>query len=136
MPESSIKLVYDGKCRLCKAFVRWVKSHDRYAEVDPIPYQDRTRLEGLGLSYQEAERQVYVVEDRGKVGGAAAINRVFEALGGPWAVVAKVGKLRPVAFLEDRLYHWVSRNRRSIGKWIRLRPFRQHGRGWNERGEN
>jgi predicted DCC family thiol-disulfide oxidoreductase YuxK len=61
MPESSIKLVYDGKCRLCKAFVRWVKSQDRYSEVDPIPYQDKMRLERLGLSYQEAKRRASVV---------------------------------------------------------------------------
>lgn len=115
-PKSNLNLVYDGECGLCIALVRWVKNRDRSARINPVPYQDGRELERLGLSPEEAQRQVYVVEaGRGKRGGAAAINRILEVLGGPWGMVARAYTLRPVAFLEERLYHWVSRNRRWIG---------------------
>lgn len=116
MPSPNVNLVYDGKCALCAAFVRWVKARDRSDLILPVPYQNSRELKRLGLRRIEARRQVYTVEEGlGKKAGAAAINRVLEILGGPWKVLAKAYSLRPVAFMEDGIYRWVSRNRHWIG---------------------
>ena len=49
--------------------------------------------------------------------GAAAVSRVLAALGGPWAILAAVLDLAPVAWVADRVYRRVAANRSALSRF-------------------
>jgi predicted DCC family thiol-disulfide oxidoreductase YuxK len=110
-PDDRPIIIYDGKCRLCSGFVRFVLRYDkndcfrfiaaqlplgaalyRHYELDPIDYETNILLD-QGRPWLKSEGSI----------------RMFERLGFPWSVLA-VGRLLPLS-LRDRLYNTVARNR-------------------------
>jgi predicted DCC family thiol-disulfide oxidoreductase YuxK len=80
-------------------------------------------IEQYGLTRAEVDREVWAIDRAGrKWGGAAAINRVLEELGGKWALLAKAYRLAPLRWLEDRVYRWVAAHRAWISRWWGAEP--------------
>jgi predicted DCC family thiol-disulfide oxidoreductase YuxK len=110
-PDDHPIIIYDGKCRLCSGFVRFVLRHDssdcfrfiaaqsplgtalyRHYDLDQVDYETNILLE-QGRPWFKSEGSI----------------RMFERLGFPWSLLA-IGRLLPLA-IRDRLYDTVARNR-------------------------
>lgn len=88
-----------------------------------IPNQVPGVLESVGITRAEAGREVWLVDRAGhKWAGAAAINRIWEELGGGWKWLAALYRLPPVRWLEDRVYRWVAANRSWLSRYWGAEP--------------
>ncbi len=77
-----------------------------------IPSQRKGALAEYGLSRAETERAAWAIGPDGRRWeGAAAITRVLEVIGGPWALPALAYRVPPLAAAEEALYRWFARNR-------------------------
>lgn len=111
-------VVYDGECRVCSALIRWLSSRlgDR---LEALPYQRPGVPERFGLTLAQAEAAVWSVEASGRrERGAAAINRVLAALGGPWVWLARLYAVPGLGWLEDTGYRWFSEHRHFFGRFF------------------
>jgi predicted DCC family thiol-disulfide oxidoreductase YuxK len=110
-PDDHPIIIYDGICRMCSGFVRFILRHDkndcfrfiaaqsplgaalyRHYGLDPVHYETNVLLE-QGRPWLKSEGSI----------------RIFQHLGLPWSIVA-VGRLLPLA-VRDRLYEAIARNR-------------------------
>ena len=92
---------------------RWARHHG----VVAVPNQQAGALQRYGVTRDEADRTALVVGPAGqRLGGAAALNRVLEEMGGGWRAAAQAYRVRPAAFLEEALYGWFARNRSRFSR--------------------
>ena len=111
-------LIFDGTCGICERLVRWVQTRDKAGRIQALPNQTPGLIERYGLTRVQVDREVWVVDVEGRVlGGAAAVNRVFEALGGLWWWLGRILRLPPLFWCEERAYHWVAAHRHLFGRW-------------------
>jgi predicted DCC family thiol-disulfide oxidoreductase YuxK len=83
-----------------------------------IPYQKEGVLERYGVTRSEADRAAWSIDRDGqRLEGAAAINRVLAELGGGWAALAALYRLRPLAALEEGVYRWFAPRRSKFSRW-------------------
>lgn len=114
--EEVITVAYDGECLLCSRGIRFLAQQDRHKRLRFVPLQ--TPLgRALEAKAGTASLSSVLMEKGGKVysrsDGMLVAGR---ALGGIWALMAKVGGLLPRS-LRDRLYDWIAANRyRWFGK--------------------
>lgn len=88
-----------------------------------LPSQTPNLIEQHGISRAEADCVVWVVDrDRRKWSGAAAINRIWEELGGGWAWLARLYRFAPARRLEDWLYRWIAAHRAALSRWWGAEP--------------
>jgi predicted DCC family thiol-disulfide oxidoreductase YuxK len=72
-------------------------------------------LERYGLTRDEADRAAWTVDAGGRrLEGAAAINRTLRELGGAWAALAALYRLKPLAAVEDAAYRWIAPRRSRL----------------------
>ena len=91
---------------------RWVRRRDRAGRVLAVANQSKGLLTRYGLTREEVDRAAWTIEPNGRRSqGAAAVNRVMQEMGGPWAALAGAYRLRPLAVLEEAVYRWFARNR-------------------------
>lgn len=111
-------LIYDGQCRLCSGFVRFVLRHDRRDRFRFVAAQSALGA-ALYLHYEleavEYETNILLEDGRPWFKSESSI-RIFEGLGLPWSLAA-MGRILPLA-LRDRLYEIIARNRL---KWFGVR---------------
>lgn len=82
-----------------------------------LPSQTRGVLERHGLTRAEAERSAWAIEPGGRAyAGAAAINRALAELGGGWRVVSAAYAIPPLAWMQERVYRQVARNRHALAR--------------------
>jgi predicted DCC family thiol-disulfide oxidoreductase YuxK len=75
-----------------------------------------------GITREQADRAAWAIDPSGtRLEGAAAVNRVLAELGGGWAVLAALYRMRPVAALEEVVYRWFA-PRRSRFHRFGIRP--------------
>ena len=92
---------------------RWARHHG----VVAVPNQQAGVLRRYGVTRDEADRTALVVGPAGqRLGGAAALNRVLDEIGGGWRTAAKAYRLRPIALLEEALYGWFARHRSRFSR--------------------
>jgi predicted DCC family thiol-disulfide oxidoreductase YuxK len=114
--EKPFQLIFDGRCRVCSRMVDGIGRLDRRHRIEAHPYQDPDLERRFGLSRRQAEHEVWLIGPDGrKYGGAEAVNRVLDVLGGVWRVIAKLYRVRGIRWLEDRLYHAFSSVRHRFG---------------------
>jgi predicted DCC family thiol-disulfide oxidoreductase YuxK len=110
-PDERPILLYDGKCRLCSGFVRFVLRHDRHDSFRFIAAQSPLG-EALYRHYKldtlDYETNILLEQGCPWFKSESSI-RVFERLGLPWSILA-AGRVLPLAW-RDRLYAVIARNR-------------------------
>ncbi len=80
-----------------------------------LPNQTEGLADAVGLTRDELDGAAWAVDASGRRWqGAAALNRVLAELGGPWRLLSASYRVPPLAWLEDRGYHWVARNRSRL----------------------
>ena len=80
--------------------------------IDPRPNLEPGLAERLGMSREEVERALWVVEPGGRrFEGAGAVSRTMRELGGRWAVLGSFYFVPPVRWLENAYYKRVARRR-------------------------
>lgn len=109
--EGASIVLFDGCCRLCSGWARFVARHDRRHRLRLCPMQSpagQRLLERLGLPRHEYA--TLVVLQRGRAfTRTAAVARVFRALPAPWRWLGALEVL-PRRF-RDGCYDLVARNR-------------------------
>lgn len=91
---------------------RWVRRRDRAGRVLAVSNTEPGALERYAITRDEADRSAWAIDRLGRrFEGAAAINRVLGALGGPWRLAAGLYRVPPVKSLEDATYRWFARHR-------------------------
>lgn len=107
-------IVFDAKCLLCSAWVRFLLRHDRRGVFRFASIQGPSGLALLsrhGLSPDNLETLLLVTES-GSYRHTAAILRVLNGLGWPWRLAWLAWPIP--APLRDGLYRWIARNRYRI----------------------
>ena len=103
-------LFFDGVCGICNGFVDFVMERDVRERFLFAPLQGETAA-GRGLSMEDWRVAAIVLETNGqRLEGADAVMAILLELGGPLAVLARVGRLVP-GRLRDALYRFVARRR-------------------------
>src|SRR5579864_5209683 len=96
---------------------RWVRRRDRAGRVLAVANQERGMLARYGITRQEADRAAWTIDGETRLEGAAAVNRMWRAMGGGWAALAVAYRLRPVATFEEAVYRWFARHRSSFDRF-------------------
>lgn len=109
-------VVYDADCGVCQASVAWLRKRDlrgrfRFAGTDgELP---------PGVSREETEHTVVVLEDGRKWTRGAATARLLRELRG-WAFLGRALRLPGIAWLADRAYDRFARNRHRVSAALGL----------------
>lgn len=106
---------FDEDCGVCSASVRFLQAH-----ADPsVRFLPSHGLTDPGLRAR-ADLAVVVVGPRGVEEGAAAVATVLERCG-PTGRIASIGLGLPgIAWVAERVYRWVARNRGAISRRLGL----------------
>lgn len=108
-------VVFDAKCLLCIAWVRFILKHDQRQAVRFVSMQGVTGqrlLWDAGLDVDNLST-LLVLDNHGRsFQHTAAVLRVLHALGWPWRL-AWAGWFVP-ALLCDAAYRWVARRRYQL----------------------
>ena len=124
----SLVVLYDRDCGLCTASARQLRRWDRHGRLELLSLQDATgpaaaerprlaaAIAGLPLLtalhvYEEGSGAI-------RAGGAAALAIGAVLPGG--AIVRVLSWIPPVRWSVDLGYRLVARQRRRIGRWLRL----------------
>ncbi len=115
MPSEPV-IVFDGVCRLCSRWVRFVLRNDLHARFKLVSMQSaigRELLAGSGLDPDDPA-SFLLLEDGRQYTDTDALTRVLAGLGPRrWRLVARVIEHMPRP-LRDRGYRWIARNRYRI----------------------
>ena len=60
----SYTVIYDGDCNLCSTLVQWVERLDRGQRFRYLPMQDPAGLAAYGVTAQDCERGMLLIDDR------------------------------------------------------------------------
>jgi len=111
------RVLYDGQCEICQAFVSWLRLLDRQrqAECIPIELADLPSLHP-DLALDGCLRELHIVSSGGRVyRGWSAVARLARL--SPWSwLVGAVGAVPPFRWLGSLGYRFVARNRYSLSK--------------------
>ncbi len=104
-------IVFDGNCRMCSRFVRFVLHHDAAALFRFVAAQSMLGSAlylHYGLNPVDYESNILLENGQPWLKSEGSI-RIFARLGLPWSLVV-IGRLLPLA-VRDHLYEFVARNR-------------------------
>ena len=96
---------------------RWVRRRAPAGRVLVIANQSTGVLARYRLRRAEVDRAAWTIDSTGRLEGAAAINRVFREMGGPWPAVGSLYRLKAVASLEEAAYRWFARKRSRFSRF-------------------
>ena len=105
-------VVFDGVCVLCNGWVQFLLRHDRQARFRFAAMQTgtgRRLLQQHGLDPDDPV-SLLVLDGPRAFTDTDAVLQVLRQLGGPWRVLAWLGRGMPQR-LRDPLYRWVARHR-------------------------
>jgi predicted DCC family thiol-disulfide oxidoreductase YuxK len=106
-------LIYDGDCGFCSASVdfarRWINPALR---AQPFQLAD---LSALGVTREQAAREVLWVPSGGRVaGGAQAVAGLLTDAGGRWALAGALLRIAPLSWLAKGCYRLVAASRHRL----------------------
>src|SRR5260370_1585649 len=96
---------------------RWVRRRDRAGRVLAIANQSKGVLARYGVTREEADRAAWTIDGERRLEGAAAVNHVWRELGGSWAALAGLYRLRLAARGGEVAYRWFARNRNRFSRF-------------------
>ncbi len=116
-------VIYDGVCRLCNAWVRFLLAHRLARNIRFAPVQSpagAALLRQIGQSAENIHTIVLIEGDRHWF-RSAAIFRIMRALPWPWRLISLL-RFLPHA-LSDFIYNRIAHNRyRLFGRYDTLHP--------------
>jgi predicted DCC family thiol-disulfide oxidoreductase YuxK len=117
--RKSLVILFDGRCGICTRAACWLLARDRHGRVRPIPNQRPGILSRFGLTRDQVDRAVWVIDlaDGRRLSAGAAINRTLLELGGLWPWAGRALGLPPLAWAEETAYRWVSAQRGRLARW-------------------
>jgi predicted DCC family thiol-disulfide oxidoreductase YuxK len=87
-----------------------------------LPNQTPGLLAALGLSREQADAELWVIDAAGRrFSGAEAVNRGLLELPG-WAWLAQLSRAPAVAWLQRRAYRWASQHRSLLSRIYSTTP--------------
>jgi len=101
--------VYDGDCSFCSTCARFIER--RIPTSAAVVAWQRTDLDALGLTVEQAETAVQWVSPERRAAGPDAIAALLIDAGSFWRPAGHVLRLPPVRALAWPVYRWVARNR-------------------------
>ena len=104
--------VYDGDCAFCSTCARFIER--RIPTSAAVVAWQRTDLDALGLSVDDAETAVQWVSADRRAAGPDAIAALLVDAGSFWRPAGRVLRLPPVRALAWPVYRWVARNRHRL----------------------
>lgn len=107
------QVLYDADCGFCTVSARAMTRPWLRARVLVKPFQS-VDLEALGLSMEECGESLHVLSDGKTYTGGAAIARVLRSGRAPWPVLGRLLTLPGVAWVVERAYRLVARNRHRL----------------------
>lgn len=113
-------VLFDGECRMCSGWARFVTARDPRGEFELIPQQSgegREILARHGLPLDEMSTMV-LVDDGTAYTKSTGVLRVLRRLPWPWPVLGGFAGIVP-RFLRDPVYDLIARNRRRIFGTVR-----------------
>jgi predicted DCC family thiol-disulfide oxidoreductase YuxK len=105
-------IVFDAQCVLCSANAQFVLRHDRrgYFRLASMQGEVGAALyRRFGIDPGNPESLI-VVDGERLHRDSDAILTIYAGLGGPWRVLAAIGRLMP-RMLRDPMYRWIARHR-------------------------
>jgi predicted DCC family thiol-disulfide oxidoreductase YuxK len=105
-------VVFDAECVLCSANAQFVLRHDRRGHFRLASMQGEVGAalyRRFGIDPADPESLIVVNGER-LHRDSDAILTIYAGLGGPWRVLAVIGRLMP-QMLRDPMYRWIARNR-------------------------
>ena len=109
-------VVYDADCGVCQATVDWARKRDRRHR---LRFVGNTGTLPAGVSPQETERTVVVLEGGHKWTRGAAMARVLRELRG-WAILGRALRIPGIAWLADQGYDRFARHRHRVSSALGL----------------
>lgn len=109
-------VAFDGECLMCSRTIRFLADHDPHDRLRFTRLQD-PRGRAMAARTGDTPPDSIIVEAAGPVlVRSDAILRILKSQGGPWSILAGVGRLLPRP-VRDSLYDFVARHRhRWFGK--------------------
>ncbi|MFG1928239.1 thiol-disulfide oxidoreductase DCC family protein [Cryptosporangium sp. NPDC048952] len=104
--------VYDGDCAFCSTCARFIER--RIPTSAAVVAWQRTDLDALELTVDEAETAVQWVSDERRAAGPDAIAELLIDAGSFWRPAGHVLRSAPVRKLAWPVYRWVARNRDKL----------------------
>jgi len=107
----TLTIIFDGSCGFCTATTLILRSLDWRKRIRLVPFQQPGIPEQYGLTLQQCETSVWAILLSGrKYSGARAISAALDAI--TVVPIFSLLYLFPlIGPLEEKLYHWVARNR-------------------------
>jgi predicted DCC family thiol-disulfide oxidoreductase YuxK len=110
-------VLYDGVCGLCNWLTRFLLPRDRLARIRYAPIQSpfgQRTLVAHGRDPADLDT-IYVIADwktprERLLERSRAVLLAFEQVGGPWAALARLGRVAPLP-LADGVYRVIARTR-------------------------
>ena len=118
----TLTLFYDARCGLCSELRKWLAAQPAYVGLEFVPYDSAEAARRLpGIQKLGADQEIVVMADTGEVWqGAGAWVMCLWALQDyrEWSARLAGPGMQGLA---RKVVQWVSRNRLSLSRWLRLR---------------
>ncbi len=105
--------LYDGDCAFCSSCARFI-SRNLATSAQVLPWQT-VELAPLGVTEQQCQTAVQWIDCDNRVhSGSRGIAELLVDAGSIWRPAGRMLRLRPVLWLANPLYRWISRNRHRM----------------------
>ncbi len=103
-------VLYDADCGFCTWSVGVAQGRVFRADCEATAWQS-VAVTKFGLTPVQCQERLHVVQGRSVYAGAAAVAQILRVSRVPWPVLGGLMCLPGVAWLSERLYDLVARNR-------------------------
>lgn len=109
---TTLTVLYDGSCSLCRASVARVRSFDTRQRIEFLDLHDPSAQSRFPqIDREAAMRWMQAVDQRGRIwSGSDAWARIGLLLPG-WSLFAWVPLVPGIRWLASKVYLWIARNR-------------------------
>lgn len=111
---SSYHVIYDGNCNLCATFTQLLETFDRGKLFDYIPMQDTATLEQFGITPQDCQMGMILIDatnPQRRWQGSNAAEEITRLLPMGEAFILAYRALPGMKWLGDRTYEQIRDNR-------------------------
>ena len=108
-----VDLIFDGRCGFCARAVYLTRRLDRHQRVRLHPYQRPGVREEFGLTREQVQDAVWLLDDGQVLSGAAAINGVLDVSLGT-RIFLRIYRLPGMRVLQERIYRFIADNRHRL----------------------